>query len=174
MWTERVFAVHKKPTSQTHQIPLHTTTLAQMALGQVGWRSCKFILDSVCVIQTNSLSQKALDFLFKILLQHFLVSGKFGPVWSRAILPDRRPDSPVPDKIFGTKTGTATDCLYQSGPGPDPVPAYLAPLGLLWWPTGGRWCTMCVIMSRCVSGQCRYSQDALRSMWGMGEANGGP
>ena len=32
---------------------------------------------------------------------------------------DWRPDSPIPDTIFGTGTGTAMDHLYQSGPGPD-------------------------------------------------------
>ena len=36
-------------------------------------------------------------------------------------LPDWRPDSPVPDEISGTRTGTARDHLDQSGPGPDPV-----------------------------------------------------
>ena len=36
-------------------------------------------------------------------------------------MPDRRLDSPVPDKNSGTRTGTARDRLGRSGPGPDPV-----------------------------------------------------
>ena len=49
-------------------------------------------------------------------------------------------------------------------------PACSVPLGLLWWPTGGCRCTGCIVMSPCVLGQHRYSQGALRSTWGMGEA----
>ena len=50
-----------------------------------------------------------------------LVLGKFGLVWSWAILLDQRPDGPIPDEISGTRTGTTWDRLYQSGPSPDPV-----------------------------------------------------
>ena len=104
-----------------------------------------------------------------------LVLGKFGPVRSgpRPFLLDQRLDSPVPDKIFGTGTGTAMDRLYQSGPGPDLVPACLAPLGLLQWPTGGCRCARCIVMSQHMLGQHGYSRSVLRSVWGMGEANSG-
>ena len=56
-----------------------------------------------------------------------LVLGKFSLVQSQAILPDRRPNSPILDTIFGTGTGTAMDRLYWSGPSPDciqTVPAH--------------------------------------------------
>ena len=55
------------------------------------------------------------QWICKVVLGSLVWSGP-GP-----FLLDRRLDSPVPDEISGTGTGTARDRLDRSGPGPDPV-----------------------------------------------------